>query len=280
MTETSLRSVGNRVAIARGFGRAAPYYDAHADAQRRAAGRVADLLAARIDTVPAGPVLEVGCGTGFLTRHLVRLFPGRNLEITDLSEEMVAYCRGAVPRPPGGGRTTFWAADAEAVPATSGHAVIAAGFVAQWLTDPGGTLRRLAGGLRPGGLLAASAPVRGSFPEWARASEAMGLPFVPSSLPDAHEIVEALSRGGTLEVTAAEEDISESHEGPLAFFRHLKRMGAATRLTGGRLSAAQLTSLVRSWQDLRGGGEARVTYRVLFVLARRPSGRIVGFRDD
>ncbi len=71
---------------ARGFGQ-------HAD---RCAPGVLDLLA----PVRDGLVLEVGCGAGALTRHL--LAAGHRVIATDASAAMVSLARAALG--PGGGR--------------------------------------------------------------------------------------------------------------------------------------------------------------------------------
>ena len=43
--------------------------------------------------LPPGPLLDLGCGTGFAALRLARLFPGRTVEACDLSPGMLAQAR-------------------------------------------------------------------------------------------------------------------------------------------------------------------------------------------
>jgi SAM-dependent methyltransferase len=97
-----------------------------------------------------GLVLELGCGTGLLTRHLVDA--GHRVLATDASPAMLARARRAVP-------------DAEEVrrlvlpddPLPRADAVVSVGHVVNYLPDLAAVTRALvamAGALRPGGALA------------------------------------------------------------------------------------------------------------------------------
>jgi len=97
-----------------------------------------------------GLVLELGCGTGLLTRHLVGA--GHRVVATDASPAMLARARRAVP-------------DAEEVrrlvlpddPLPPADAVVSVGHVVNYLPDLAAVTRALvamAGALRPGGVLA------------------------------------------------------------------------------------------------------------------------------
>lgn len=97
-----------------------------------------------------GLVLEFGCGSGALTRHLVRA--GHRVVATDASPAMVALARQAVP-------------DAMAVrqavlpddPLPSAAAVVSVGHVLNYLPDLRSmerALRSIAAALLPGGVLA------------------------------------------------------------------------------------------------------------------------------
>ena len=95
-------------------------------------------------------VLELGCGTGLLTRHLVGA--GHRVVATDASPAMLARARRAV-------------SDAEEVrrlvlpddPLPPADAVVSVGHVVNYLPDLAAVTRALvamAGALRPGGVLA------------------------------------------------------------------------------------------------------------------------------
>lgn len=75
--------------LARRFSRGAQQYNQSAELQREVAGALADWL-----PPTDGPILELGCGSGFLTR----LLPGPDLQAIDLSEEMVRLCQEENPQ--------------------------------------------------------------------------------------------------------------------------------------------------------------------------------------
>ncbi|HKB07582.1 MAG TPA: methyltransferase domain-containing protein [Candidatus Polarisedimenticolia bacterium] len=55
-------------------------------------------LARRLDLKAGGRVLEIACGTGIVTRHLLdRLPPKGRLVATDLNEPMIQHARGKMP---------------------------------------------------------------------------------------------------------------------------------------------------------------------------------------
>jgi SAM-dependent methyltransferase len=120
---------------ARGFGQ-------HAD---RCAPGVLDLLA----PVRDGLVLEVGCGAGALTRHL--LAAGHRVIATDASAAMVSLARAALG--PADVRRLTLPDD----PLPGADAIVSVGHVISYLPDAVAVDRALAAmaaALRPGGVLA------------------------------------------------------------------------------------------------------------------------------
>jgi len=121
---------------ARGFGQ-------HAD---RCAPGVLDLLA----PVRGGLVLEVGCGAGALTRHL--LAAGHRVIATDASAAMVELARAALGPEVDVRRLTL-----PDDPLPTADAIVSVGHVISYLPDAAAVDRALvamAGALRPGGVLA------------------------------------------------------------------------------------------------------------------------------
>jgi SAM-dependent methyltransferase len=97
-----------------------------------------------------GVVLELGCGSGALTRHLVAA--GHRVVATDASPEMVELARSEVP---GVEEVRVLALPDDPLPAAD--AVVSVGHVLSYLPDEGAIDRALAGvagALRPGGVLA------------------------------------------------------------------------------------------------------------------------------
>jgi malonyl-CoA O-methyltransferase len=77
------------VEIAASFGAHAKSYERHAGLQRAVADRLARLLPERKQP----NVLELGCGTGLFSRHLLARYPEGRFVLTDAAPAMIAECR-------------------------------------------------------------------------------------------------------------------------------------------------------------------------------------------
>lgn len=109
-------------------------------------------LAARCPPRPPGPVLEIACGTGALTRPLrARLAPAVALVATDLSPAMLDYAR---ERSGSAAGIRWQQADAQALPFADGSfAVAACAFGFMFAPDRPAALGEAHRVLAPGGLL-------------------------------------------------------------------------------------------------------------------------------
>jgi len=247
-----------RTRIAAAFGRASGYNDG-AVVQRAAA----QVLAQRIGAAglrPAPRVLELGCGTGFLTRALMpHLDPTARWTVSDIAPAMLDRTRAVLDL-----QADFRVIDGEALPRGLGpFDLIAANLVVQWFDDLPGALERLAAEMAPGGLLAFSTMAAGSFAEWTAALDADGLASGTPTYPDAAAL-EAIAPAGV----AAEIGIVDFPQRLSArmFLRQLKTIGAATPAPGYRpLSAAELRRAIARFD----AGPRILTYRVAFCLLRK-----------
>ena len=119
-----------------------------ADARLRPA---LDLLA-RVPEIAAGPVVDLGCGAGNVTRLLAERWPHADLLGVDSSEAMLERARTAVPRARWlRAGIADWSADAP-------PALIFSNAALHWLPDHGRLLPRLLQMLAPGGVLAVQMP--------------------------------------------------------------------------------------------------------------------------
>ncbi len=254
--------------IATAFSRAAPCYDQYAHLQRA----VADHLAARLAELPRPSgqfVLEIGCGTGLVTRSLMVLQPSWLSEfqwvLTDIAPPMLRQSADRLAGYPAG--VSFVACDAERLPFYENcFGLIYASLVLQWVSDLPATLARLSACLVPGGVLLVTLFAAGSFREWSAARRAHGLPDTMPINPDPADLGAVWPTGRQGRVLA---DQYYHHHYPdaLTFLRELRGLGATTP-PGGYVpsNAGALRSLLRDLPI-----PFTVTYRVVTLCCYRAS---------
>ena len=121
-------------AIAQSFAASAPSYDAHAELQRAVAARLARLL----PDLVAPRVLELGCGTGLFSRHLIARYPDGRFTFSDLAPAMLEQCRQALAPSalPPSERVRFKVIDAGRLNGEGDFDLIALSMTLHWLPDP------------------------------------------------------------------------------------------------------------------------------------------------
>lgn len=247
------------------FSEAAHYYDRNASLQKKAAERLFKALEPWQHSVPEGPVLEIGAGTGFFTQYLLEMYPDREMEITDLSEEMVRFCHKRLGKPDSINCRVL-DAEQEELPEKK-YALIVGSYVAQWFRHPSNTLAKIAAALKPGGFMLTSFPASESFTNWRKYCLDLGIPFTGNSLPDIEQVVIELSMG-PVQVDYYEDDMTDQFESVFDFFRHLKRSGTSTNLADQQLSIRQLKLLNDYWLDQE-AGQIKVQYHTAFIAVKR-----------
>jgi len=244
--------------IAARFGAAAERYDAHSPLQREAAARLARRVLA-FDLPPACRVLEVGCGTGHLTREL-RGRIGGEWTVSDIAPAMVTAC---VRNNPGVAGVVM---DAEHPVVEAGRFdLVVSSLTAQWFADLPAALAALCGLLAPGGHLALATLGSGSFGEWRAAHAALGLRTATPAYPSAVELERAFP--AFVRATVAEESIAAPLDDPLDFVRGLRAIGADVPAAGSApLGAGQMRKVLRLLASDAPGG---VGYHLLYAVAGR-----------
>ena len=255
---------GRKQRISDAFGAAAAHYDDHAGPQRFAARLVAD-LAQRQGPGDAARILEIGCGTGLLTRDIQVRWPGAQLVVTDLSPAMLdrAAAQGLV-----GG--TFLAMDGESPPFEGAwFDLILSSLAFQWFDDLSGAIRKLVNLLTPGGSLIFSTMGEGSFGQWRAAHAACGL---EAGVPDYPSLAAVRAMLAAYDDSFAfDETVALDSGGARGLITHLKGIGAVVPGAGRRpLTPAQLRSVMAAF-EATGGADA---YQILFGrITRAGDGR-------
>ncbi|MDR3614661.1 MAG: methyltransferase domain-containing protein [Candidatus Obscuribacterales bacterium] len=251
----------NTFEIAHSFGSAAKTYALHSSVQEKAALQLGLNLQGISDNLPPGPVLEIACGTGVFTRQLATLLPEREFTISDISTEMVDACRANSELD-----ARYTVIDAEQIDEENNYALIVCAFAAQWFSDIETVFDGIFKALIPGGYFLFSLPTDGSFPQWKETCEELGSHYSGNALPQA-KAIEVYCQSKDSRAVINVQQISTKYSSSLFFFRALKGLGAAHRLSnhGASLSleSTSLLPVIRHW-DKKSTDSIYVTYEVLF----------------
>jgi malonyl-CoA O-methyltransferase len=122
--------------------------------------------------------------------------------------------------------------------------LICANLAVQWFDDLPGALARLRGLLAPGGALALTTLVEGSFTEWRQAHRVNGFDAATHAYPSL-DALRAMLPGGSVEPVT----LTERHATAADFLRALKGIGAGVPRAGHRpLPPADLRRVMRSFE--------------------------------
>lgn len=245
-------------AIGKNFSEATPTYNQHAPVQKEAAKQLARFASKHIDFQPH-TIIDIGCGTGFLTQALDEQFGPSLMLAADTAESMVQYtlenhaqakrqllgCVMDGQKPP-----------LLAPPCT----LMASSMVFQWFSHLEETLQQLSLSCRG---LCFSIPLSHSFAEWRQWCQQQGIK--PSLLPllSSHELThlcETISPSShAIEVIT----LFSPHETPLSFAKSLKLIGAQGHPQGN--PSGRLVRSRKATPEFTG-----VTYQIALVMMNFP----------
>jgi malonyl-CoA O-methyltransferase len=278
--------IAYHASIAQAFGQAASTYNSVAIIQDRCAQMLLDFLDSntRLSGIPTGPILEIGCGTGFLSQGLVERFGASHpLAITDLAPEMVAIAQtnlaalAALAAPTQPGRTldlTYATLNAEYLAETcpderDRYALIASNFALQWFQNPLDSLLSLLRCLQPGGWLALSFPSCHSFRQFRQICDQAQVPYPINPLPDPTPFLGVLWPIAR-DCMFQQDFLAMTYPSGRDFLRQFRAIGAHTNLSGVQLSPGQLRRLLQYWQaQSEPGTPIEVDYHAVFLLIQR-----------
>ena len=237
-------------------------YAGHAHVQRRIAADLAVKIAA-LDLPETPRILEIGCGTGFLTQELLARGVDGEWLITDKAPAMVARCREAMGAAP---ERRFALLDGEYGLGALDQKfdLICASMAMQWFDDLPNTVSKLLQLLEPGGRLVFNTLAADTFSEWHEAHRSIGRESGALRFPELEEIKAQLNFRSTVSLNS--QAYKERFSDARAFLKGLKAIGAATSRAGhAPLPPGDLRRVMQAFE----AGGASVTYEVLTCHFRR-----------
>lgn len=191
--------------IANNFGRRPDVYDRMASIQRDCA----ETLAGFLPDMDKPDILEIGCGTGFMTEEIVKKYPDASFLITDLSPTMVEYTKTKFDNP----NLSFDIMDGENPNTDRKFDLIVSNMVFQWFENPIAGIEALKKLLKPGGKIFFTSLGTNSFIEWRRTLKKLNLP-------------EGVNTGAVLPGQIHEEERFIYYPSTLCFLKSVKAIGA------------------------------------------------------
>ncbi len=243
-----------KASIGAAFAAAADRYEAGADVQRIVARALAD-MAADERLAPGAQILEIGCGTGLLTREIKARWPEAELIATDIAPAMVDATARA------GLAARHMVMDGEAPTFDGGRFdLILSSLTFQWFDDLPLALARLHALLRPGGSLYFATMGAESFASWRTAYESEGLAAGLPGYPNLAGLQGML--GGFGDSVACEAHHPLPARGGQALMRHFREIGAHVPRSDYRpLGPAAMRRVIQKFDGQ--GGETR--YHILYA---------------
>ena len=248
--------------VRRRFAKHLEAYDSLAVVQQQIAATLAGYFSVY---APArfGTVLEVGCGTGFLTRELVKIGGMEKLYLNDLVPEALPALEKRLGEEGCFVQVGLLPGDAEQIDIPQEADLIASASAMQWFEDLDGFLAKTAAALKPGGWL-----VFNLFgPENLRQVRELtgsGLDYLPAG-----ELRRLLEKHVEI-VALREETIRQTFDTPFDVLRHLQQTGVTAtgefRWTPGSLRTFEREYTVRYGRN----GKVHLDWEVVYVIARKP----------
>ena len=251
--------------IAWRFSASAATYDRHAAVQRAVAERLSRLLP---DSAP-GRVLEIGCGTGIMTGHLLGRYPDAPVDAIDFSEGMIQHCRS---RWSGEKRVAWKAVDLLRFEPEHKYPLVVSSAALHWVRPMSDTFGKVAGLLKPGGALVIAVMVLGTLAELMEARARVAPRKPPAfTLPSEKEVRGALAASGLRVCEECGDCVRAEYADANSMLRALHEQG----LTGGRaargarlLTRCELRALAKDYAEhYSANGFVFATFSVYYARA-------------
>ncbi len=246
-------AVVDKELVAQRFEQAASTYDSEALMQKSVASALWKLTLRHTKLDVDSHVLEVGCGTGLLTRRLIEHLHPANIQLWD-----IAMC------PDGIDKTNFTRCDAElaikSVPSGSFDLIISASTL-QWFNSPSTFIADAVKALRPGGILAVSAYGPNMCGELRQAGYAV------SNYPSLESLLSQLEADSVTVIEAVGDTLCQQFDSPRDVIRHLRATGvnALSRLP---IPPTQMRGILANY-PLDSDGKATLTFNPIYCIIKK-----------
>ncbi len=249
------------------FSLAAFSYERAAHVQKAAASKLVDFIS-QLHQHRFHPrlIMELGAGTGFVTRKIIPCFCGAKFLVTDISDEMLDICRRNVFSMTG--KKEEWMIEFELLDFNSDFEIpsdcnmLISGFSFQWAEDMGNLIKRVFRQLPNGAFLAFSVLCDGSLKELRDLFEKVGADYPVPPHPTACEIRKYCEDFSIFQ--SEEYHTTSSHSSLCAFLQSLRNVGAVNPGFA-KIQPGKMKQIISGAPN----GEFKVRYEIMNVLCQK-----------
>lgn len=243
--------------IGKSFARHYGQYEDAAVVQRNMADRLAAALAEHAPQLTVQRALEIGIGTGFLTRHLAARFPEAEWWFNDLTPAAFDWI------PVGLKQALTLEGDAETLPYPHGLDLLASASALQWFDDLASFFPKAHGVMNAGGVLALATFGDCHFHELAAVTE------TPLHYPAPAALADMARRAGFAPLHAEDWEETLLFSSARDLLDHLRRTGVNGASKAGISTPAQLRAFESAYRAAHPieDGSLPLTYHAALLVA-------------
>jgi malonyl-ACP O-methyltransferase BioC len=207
--------------------------------------------------IAQGPILEIGCGTGAFTKLYLNSFTNRKINITDISDNMLQFCKCNLEKETHKNTLNFSILDAQNISDDNKYSLILSSMTFQWFYNLEDTLIKLYKKLQPKGILLFSWLENDSFVEWKKFCQKNHFSFKLHPLPTIEKVLFILKKINP-SAKIEKKIITLTYPDIMSFFYSLKKAGSSTCLSPGKISLNQWKKTLAIWKKQ----ECKITYSI------------------
>ncbi|MEW6064874.1 MAG: malonyl-ACP O-methyltransferase BioC [Bacillota bacterium] len=254
--------------IRKNFCRGASTYDQYAKVQKKMAQELSNKITAVGKEFRE--ILEIGCGTGFLTELLAREFPRANILALDISPRMIKVAKKKLSSY---SNITYLVEDGENLRINGSFDLIVSNAVFQWFNNYFQPFALYHKNLKEDGCFIFSTLGEQTFRELGQALSFLGLESPKEALINAGELGQILKTCGFAKWTVEEQLLKDYHASARELLVGIKKIGAQSHCFSARgfcLKGGDIFKLAVFLNSrYREGKGVYITYQVLYGFAQK-----------
>lgn len=255
----------DKVRVRSSFAAASNTYDGLAALQRSAGSTLLNQFA---DTAVSGKVLDLGCGTGFLTGNLLNFPRCQKITALDVALPMLKKTRDKFfPE----ANLNYLCADAESLPFKENSFDWAFSNLAlQWCGNLGEVFNEIERILKPEGKLVFSTFGPQTLKELKHAWSQVDDYTHVNQFYSEYQIIEFMKKAGLQKIQAKRQRYISNYRNVIELMRELKGIGAHNATIGrnrGLTGKRKLQSMAAAYEQFRKGGVLSATFEIIYLVA-------------